>query len=61
MREIIYRRRANSGRSYSPDRYYWNWPYKVIDGTGKHYQELLTDKFILETLAYTQRWFIYRK
>jgi dihydroorotase len=25
--------------------------YKVIDGTGKHYyQELLTDKFILETL-----------
>jgi hypothetical protein len=35
--------------------------YKVIDGTGNHYQELLTDKFILETLAYTQRRFIYRK
>jgi dihydroorotase-like cyclic amidohydrolase len=36
--------------------------YKIIDGTGKHLlPELLTDKFILETLTYTQRRFIYRK
>jgi dihydroorotase len=37
MRKIIYCRRANSGRSYSPIGTIEIDPtYKVIDGTGKH-------------------------